>query len=343
MKKTVAIALSGGVDSLAAAHLLKQQGNDLFGIHFTTGYETEGTPLEKIESQLDIPIKCIELGEIFEKKVVNYFIDAYLTGLTPNPCMICNRSIKFGALHDAATGSGATAIATGHYVRYENNRLLKGTDRKKEQSYFLAMVGHDRLANTLFPLGNMTKKEVVQVAQANRLVPLEKKESQDICFIKKRSVSDFIAFKTGASFTPGKIVTPKGQIIGSHNGLHGFTIGQRRGINCPGPEPYYVKAIDLKRNRLIVGLKSDLLQRTLVVKDINWLIPPPSARIQVETKIRYSHTPAGSLLIPESNHVKIIFNTPQNAVTPGQCAVFYRNDQVLGAGIIQQETFETDA
>ncbi len=334
MKKKIAIALSGGVDSLVAAHLLKNQGHDLFGIHFKNGYEKEDAKLEKIECQLNIPVRTVQLKDVFEKKVVQYFIATYLKGMTPNPCLMCNRVIKFGALYEAASGLGASLMATGHYVR---NNLFKGIDGAKEQSYFLSMVKPEKLTNIIFPLGNMTKKEVLLLAEKNSLTPLEKKESQDICFIKSRSVSDFIISKTGISFKPGDIITPDGEKIGVHHGLHRFTIGQRRGINCPGHEPYYVKAIDMKNNRLVVGLRQELMQKNLIAKDINWLMPPPEAPVKVQTKIRYSHPPSDSILIPESNQVQIIFDEPQYAVTPGQAAVFYKKDQVMGAGIIQQD------
>ncbi|SLM27731.1 tRNA-specific 2-thiouridylase mnmA (fragment) [Desulfamplus magnetovallimortis] len=260
-------------------------------------------------------------------------------------------------MYDAAVKLGADTIATGHYIRTErddeeNPVLLKGLDSLKEQSYFLSMLSHRQLKNTLFPLGEYTKQEVIEIASENHLVPLEKKESQDICFIHDSTFAEFIVSKTGMKFTPGDIVTTDNKVVGRHRGLHCYTIGQRRGLNCPGPEPYYVKSIDMINNRLIVGFRKELYSDTLNVRNVNWLSPCTEFSwdkpMKVMTKIRYSHTDAPSTLFPSSestaetlnkttcpNHIKIIFDSPQFAVTPGQGAVFYKEDKVIGAGIIQ--------
>ena len=343
MKKTIAIALSGGVDSLAAAFLLKQQTrHELFGIHFTTGYEPHPADIPALSRQLDLEIFTVDLSDPFTTHVVNYFMDAYLSGQTPNPCIACNRTIKFGALAEAAVQRGATHIATGHYARilFDNKGtscLYRGKDRIKEQSYFLAMLKTDQLKNILFPLGEMTKQEVTTLARDNHLTPPEKKESQDICFIKEPSFAQFITSHTDTrDFRPGPIVTPEGTTVGQHKGLHCYTVGQRRGLNCPGPAPYYVKEIDMKNNHLVVGFKQDLLQKDFFVNQVNWLLPTPLEEpMTVETQIRYSHQGESTQLTPVNNGIVVEFNRPQYAVTPGQCAVFYIKDRVIGAGIIQ--------
>jgi tRNA-specific 2-thiouridylase len=343
VKKTIAIAVSGGVDSLVSAFLLKQQRHaELFGIHFTTGYESHAVDIPALSQQLGLEIITVDLSEQFTRHVVNYFTATYLSGQTPNPCIMCNQTIKFGALVEAAVQRGATHIATGHYTRIKPDEqgapaLYKGMDRIKEQSYFLAMLTSRQLKNAIFPLGEMTKQEVVAVAHANHLSPPEKKESQDICFIKEPSFAGFIAShtKTGV-FKPGPIVTPAGDIVGQHKGLHCYTVGQRRGLNCPGPAPYYVKEIDMENNHLVVGFKEDLLESHFVVNQVNWLLSTPLEKpMTVEAKIRYSHKGESAQLTPCNNGITVEFNRPQNAVTPGQGAVFYLKDRVIGAGIIQ--------
>ncbi len=393
----VAVAVSGGVDSMVSAWLLKKSHPDLFGIHFTTGYERQpmniAMNIEHLEKQLNIPVHRVDFRDVFEKHVVQYFIQTYCSGKTPNPCLICNQKVKFGALYDAAVHLGADTLATGHYAKIIRGEtggaagagnsltgtpiLLKGKDSVKDQSYFLSMLSCEQLRHAIFPLADFTKQEVIQLAREKGLVPSEKKESQDICFIHESSFADFIVSKTGMTFTPGDIVTPDNTVIGTHRGLHCYTIGQRRGLNCPGPAPYYVKKIDVKTNRLVVAFKEELFEQEMYVENLNWfcsdieclkdpvtpaLSPSTStiatapltasttstatpatalvtASVNLTTKIRYSHSGAFSTLMPSpefpgSDRVKIIFETPQLAVTPGQGAVFYDGDQVVGAGII---------
>ncbi|MGD9732186.1 MAG: tRNA 2-thiouridine(34) synthase MnmA [Desulfamplus sp.] len=413
MKKRLAVALSGGVDSLVAAFLLKREYPDLFGIHFTNGYEPSSQDYQDINrqnintiaEQLGVPVYCVDLKDEFEKDVVSYFIETYQKGKTPNPCIICNKTVKFGALYQAAKNLGADFLATGHYARLEHrssfslnrdralNRdfsssnidcgdtltvLLKGTDNLKEQSYFLAMLSPEQLQHAVFPLGDLTKQEVLSIAVKNNLVPIHKKESQDICFIRENSFADFIASKCTPSiksekqtlikspFAEGDIVTTDNKIVGRHKGLYCYTVGQRRGLNCPGPAPYYVKKIDMENNRLVIGFKEEMFAKECNIININWLSDKAAADIlksplRAVTKIRYSHSGAASTLSFEhtnkeehtdkkydqdqeegsinqyfnnSNRLKVIFDEPQLAVTPGQCAVFYDGDQVLGAGFI---------
>ena len=365
MKQITAIALSGGIDSLTAAYLLKQEGHHVIGIHFITGFETKDShhhpsksskksypasfsagqnshslEIANIGTQLDIAVNIIDISTDFKLKIVDYFTHTYLSGKTPNPCLVCNPSIKFGVLLTYALKLGASRLATGHYANISEDgmgrfHLLRGVDRKKDQSYFLSFLTQKQLAHACFPLGKMVKSNVKKLAKEKGLYPAVKKESQDICLIKDNRYQDFILQQPGFEAKPGNIVDMEGNILGRHNGLHLFTIGQRRGINCPALQPYYVVRIDIKQNRLIVGLKKDLLSSNCKVSGINWIVEKPSSPLDVNTRVRYRHKAVGSRLIPDGDtSATIIFNTPQSAVTPGQGAVFYKDDEVIGGGWI---------
>ena len=362
-RSTIAVALSGGIDSLYTAWRLKKEGHNLIGIHFVTGYEisrikSDDAPCEQLTlhsdtgkpaipamnhmaSQLEIPIHIIDIREIFQKKVVVPFIDAYKSGQTPNPCQLCNPTIKFGLLLEVAQSLGAKTLATGHYVRTKKDEagrlhILKGSDPTKDQSYFLAMVPPENLARAIFPLGEMAKEEVKKEAFKAGLSSFAKGESQDICFIQGGDYKEFLLGQKGFSMTPGPITLEDGTEVGKHQGLHGFTIGQRRGINCPGPYPYYVLALRPDENRLVVGKKESLLKTSCRVRDLNWIQPPESLTFQTTCKIRYSHKGASATLTwdPETQNGQITFESPQSAVTPGQGAVFYADDEVIGGGWI---------
>lgn len=342
----VAVALSGGIDSLVSGFLLKQTYKNIFGLHFTTGYEKQCIDHTMLEKQLGFPVFNIDLSEVFEQKVVQYFINTYLDGKTPNPCIICNKEIKFGALLEQASQMGADILATGHYAAVVNSicfpdrpistpYLEKGNDPLKDQSYFLSLLSADQLKHIFFPLAGMTKEQVRQTAQSNSIMPLFPSESQDICFIHDNNFSDFILKKQNHSPEPGKIKDLSGKTVGRHEGLHKYTIGQRRGLNCPASEPYYVKNIDIKSNVLTVCFKKDLSCKDFSVDQINWNYPDPPPIDEMITKIRYSHKGASSTLTIDGCMGTIVFDTPQNSVTPGQAAVFYKKKRVLGAGIIQ--------
>ncbi|MDZ7830443.1 MAG: tRNA 2-thiouridine(34) synthase MnmA [Desulfobacterales bacterium] len=358
MKPTTAVALSGGIDSLVAAHLLKTSGHEIFGLHFVTGYDPlapepslEWTdsklvripsehPLSVVKDQLNTEIWAVDCREVFKEKVIDYFIHSYMTGKTPNPCMACNAAIKFGGLLETARHLGASHLATGHYAIVEKSKqnvfqLKKGRDPAKEQSYFLAMLTQDQLAHALFPVGRMTKAQVGNLAQANGLTPVSGNESQDICFIKNMHYSRFLAEQAGLNQTAGAITDLHGRRLGTHHGLHRYTIGQRRGINCPGPEPYYVVRLDVRNNRLIVGTKKDLYQSACKIHPINWLSEVPENSLPVMTKLRYRHEAAESKIFPAGkNSAEIRFTNAQPAVTPGQAAVCYYGDQVVAGGWI---------
>jgi len=365
MKQLTAIALSGGIDSLVAAYLLREQGHNVIGIHFITGYEAQTHDNDKnrvfsntdssistttkedachiisnLADRLGIEVKLLDLSIEFKNKVVDYFLRTYQAGQTPNPCMVCNRSIKFGTVFDFAHKLGASTLATGHYAEISRDNegrfhLVKGVDPNKEQSYFLALMSQKQLAHTLFPLGNMTKSEVIKFAQKNGLEPVKKGESQDICFIRNKDYGEFLALQEGFEPKPGRIVDVNGNLLGHHRGLHLFTIGQRRGINCPSSEPYYVVSMDPAQNLLTVGLKKDLLSFECRVKNINWINQKPNSPIKVHTRVRYRHKAAASKLFPVNGKTAMVrFEKPQSAITPGQCAVFYQDEEVLGGGWI---------
>lgn len=344
MKKLTAVSLSGGVDSLVAAYLLKNEGHYLIGLHFTTGYGTDQTTINinKIAKQLDIPIKIIDCAAEFKSKVVDYFTKTYLSGKTPNPCMVCNRLIKFGLILSCARKMGASMLATGHYARITEDtqgrfHLIKGVDKIKDQSYFLARLTQEQLSAAMFPLGKFTKSEIKNIAKKQGLKAITQNESQDICFIKGKTYGQFLTARSGYKPTPGLIEDVSGNTIGEHNGLHFFTIGQRRGINCPASEPYYVVEIDPGQNRLIVGFKEELLSPGLKTVKINWIIHPPDNKISVSTRIRGRQDPEPSKLYPIDNETALIrFEKPQSAVTPGQGAVFYKGSEVLGGGWIEK-------
>jgi tRNA-specific 2-thiouridylase len=353
MKPTTAVAISGGVDSMMTAYLLKQQGHRVSGIHFITGFEaasaSSGDPetekkhnILKIAEQLGIPVEIVDIRNEFQQKIVGYFCRTYQSGQTPNPCMHCNPTIKFGTILARAQKMGAQKLATGHYARIKRDasghcHLLKGLDPKKDQSYFLARLTRQQLAAACFPLGAMKKSEIKQLAAQKGLQPVTRSESQDVCFIKNEGYAEFLTRQTGFDPQPGLIETVSGQVIGEHRGLHLFTIGQRRGINCPAAEPYYVVRLDAERNCLVVGSKNDLLTAACWVIDINWINEEPVAPMQIRTRVRYRSEEVPSTLIPQDNHTALVhFKMPQSAVTPGQGAVFYRGDEVIGGGWIER-------
>jgi tRNA-specific 2-thiouridylase len=283
----------------------------------------------------------LDIRSEFKSSVVDYFARTYRSGLTPNPCMICNSIIKFGHVLSASRKLGATHIATGHYariVRDEAGRfhLMRGRDPNKEQSYFLAMLSQEQMARILFPLAMATKSEVRNVAREEGLADLVKTESQDVCFIKEGGYGQFLNRQGMIRSRPGDIVDMSGRKIGEHSGLHLFTVGQRRGIDCPSAEPYYVVHIDATTNRLVVGRKKDLLTTECRVDGTHWIVSAPTSPISVHTRVRYRHTASPSTVYPTDTRSAVIrFKRPEAVVTPGQCAVFYHEEEVLGGGWIR--------
>ena len=336
--KKVAILFSGGVDSLVATHLLKNRGFDVEAFYFSTGYEEKGiaSKISKITSSIKINLTIVDVTKEFKQKVVNYFIKEYLSGRTPNPCLICNSSIKFNFLLEFVKKRGFEFLATGHYASLKNSNLFKALDKKKDQSYFLGFVKKENLKNVIFPLADMTKEEVLDYAKINSLEPVFSKESQDICFIKEKSYKDFL--KTKKIFSKeGNIKTIQGEIIGKHKGLVNYTIGQRKNLNCPAKAPYYVTKIDTKNNELILGFREDIFKKECTIKNLNLfdknLLSQKQAKLK--TKLRYRNKEATSFVFFKEESAKIEFEKEQFAITPGQGAVFYDGDRVVGAGIIE--------
>ena len=318
----------------------------MFCLHFLTGYEkpaesgSEG--ITALGRQLDLPVVVIDLRAPFKAMVVDYFTAAYRNGETPNPCLVCNPAIKFGALLDEARRLGASCLATGHYARVEQGkagryRLRRGVDESKDQSYFLSRLTQDQLARACFPLGTLTKAKVKALAAEKGLQPLNVQESQDVCFVRETGYADFLIQTTGLCPQPGDIVDTAGHRVGTHSGLHQYTVGQRRGINCPASQAYYVVRIDTVHNRLVVGFKDELVADGCRITAVNWIAGVPDGPIQADTRIRYRHTAVPSTVSPVGHDGAVVrFDQPQDAVTPGQGAVFYLGDEVLGGGWIER-------
>lgn len=345
MKPVIAVALSGGIDSLVAAALLIQKGFSVVGIHFVTGFESTHSPspqevATQLKTRLGIDVYVLDVVLPFRKIVVDYFVQTYFSGKTPNPCLVCNPLIKFGMVLEYAESLGAACLATGHYAQITAAggvfHLIKGVDPVKDQSYFLSRMTQRQLSHACFPLGGMVKSDVVQLARDLDIQPVQTGESQDICFIKGRTYGDFLMEQKEFESPAGQVMTVDGKVIGRHPGLHLFTIGQRRGINCPAAEPYYVVRIDRQSNTLVVGFKSDLMVSSCRVEDINWIVGPPEFPARVLTRVRYRSPAVGSTVFPvDAAGIKVVFDTPQPSVTPGQGAVFYmENGEVAGGGWI---------
>ncbi|MFP4475103.1 MAG: tRNA 2-thiouridine(34) synthase MnmA [Desulfatibacillaceae bacterium] len=343
MPPVIAIAMSGGVDSLVAAAMLKEAGHQVFGLHFTTGHEPVGADEEALSGAAEaigVPLHRLDLSDRFEAMVVRLFTEAYLSGRTPNPCMACNPAIKFGDLLSHARQLGAERLATGHYARVMPGgdggvRLLKGSDPTRDQSYFLAFLDQARLTAALFPLGERTKDEVRKQARERGLDRFTRPESRETCFMADGRLADFLRDHAGVTPRPGPIVDTRGKQVGEHAGVHAFTIGQRRGLNCPSTEPWYVVRILPGENTLVVGRENDLYSRSAELVGVQWIRGDLRGRMETRVRIRYRHQEARATVEPLPDHrAGVVFDNPQKAVTPGQGAVFYDGDEVLGAGWI---------
>ncbi len=340
--RKVVVAMSGGIDSSVAAALLKRQGFKVTGMFMrlveTPRFFDGERTAKKVANSLNIPLLVINLKKEFKKRIINEFLKEYKSGRTPNPCVICNREIKFKFLLKERIAKKADFIATGHYARLQKKKLLKGKDKEKDQSYFLWQLNQGQLRHTLFPLENYTKKQVKNLAQKYRLPTFKVPESQEICFIRT-TTGDFL--KKYLKTKKGRIIDTQGKTIGKHSGLPFYTIGQRKGIGMPGG-PYYVLKKDLKDNLLVVTKnEKDLLSKELTAKMVNWISGnKPKFPLKIEAKIRYRHKAAPATIKEhktrqkEQKKYKVIFNKPQRAITPGQSVVFYAGEELLGGGII---------
>jgi tRNA-specific 2-thiouridylase len=352
MQKVV-IALSGGVDSSVAAALLVDQGYDVVGVTMRlwseAGCEHENrccTPETRLQAQqlaekLNIPFYILDAADIFREQVVQAFLDGYVNGDTPNPCIFCNQRIKWGFLLDFAHSLGADFIATGHYVRIVQNaqgifELWKGVDESKDQSYFLSLLTQQQLAHTIFPLAEMHKTQVRALARQRQLPAADQSESQDLCFLSGGDYRAFLRKYVPQVAQPGAVVNHDGRVLGEHQGLAFYTIGQRKGLPAAG-RPLYVLYKNLENNTLLVGYEEELGQQTLHAEEINWIAgEPPLRPLQAQVKIRYRAVPAPALVTPQPNGGALVaFEKPLRDITPGQMAVFYAGSQVLGGGLIR--------
>ncbi|AAM73075.1 MAG TPA: tRNA 2-thiouridine(34) synthase MnmA [Chlorobaculum sp.] len=346
----VIIGLSGGVDSAVAACLLIKQGYHVTGLNIRVLDTPEDTPTLAPSAmrisdseEFDFPVFTLNLSAKFARDVVGYFHDDYLAGRTPNPCMVCNKAIKWFGLFEAMRLLRADLVATGHYARTELRdavtRLLKGVDPEKDQSYFLWMLTQAELAKTLFPLGGYTKAEVRELARSFGVHAAEKKESQEICFVPH---DDYCAYLANAipgleaRVAGGEIVDQAGKVIGHHRGYPFYTIGQRRGLGVSTGEPVYVTEIDAEHNRIHVGSKADLECRSLIASGMNWIgIATPDKSFEAEARIRYRDRQSACMIEPmDDNRAWVSFREPKQGVACGQAVVFYDGDEVLGGGII---------
>lgn len=351
---TVVVAMSGGVDSSVAAALLKQQGYNVIGMMLRLwsepGSEMDNrccTPdsmalARRMAARLGIPYYAVDARQYFHDTVVRAFIDGYAQGTTPNPCLRCNRHVRWEFLLQHALNLGASFMATGHYARLDRSdpssiKLLRARDSGKDQSYVLHVLRQHQLQRALFPIGELTKPEVRQLARDFNLPVAERADSQDLCFLGNGDYRQFLLRNAPQIENPGPILNRAGKVLGQHQGLAFYTIGQRKGLGIASPQPLYVIEKDLQRNALIVGQKDELGGRELLAADVNWISgSSPQAPFRAQVKIRYKAQLAAATVTPlENQQARVIFDEPLRDITPGQAAVFYQDDLCLGGGIIQ--------
>jgi tRNA-uridine 2-sulfurtransferase len=345
----IAVAMSGGVDSAVVAALLKREGHEVIGVTMrlyapSSHRQDAVADARKVSEKLGIPHHVIDLQDVFKRTIIDDFCREYRLGRTPNPCVLCNPIIKLGALWERAKGLGADFLATGHYARIEKDKkgkylLKKGKDKRKDQSYFLGRLTQEQLKHTLFPLGDLTKAKVRQIAQETALPAASRPESQEICFVMDNNHAQFLKDRLPGEIKPGPILDQGGRVVGRHEGIMFYTVGQRKGLRVTAAGPLYVTAIDAAQNAIIVGAKEQTYAGELVADNLNWIVGSrPEKPIKVRARIRYRHPEAEATVRPlGESKVQVKFGTPQMAITPGQAVVFYDGDSVLGGGrIIKQ-------
>lgn len=348
--RQIGVAMSGGVDSSVAALLLKEQGFAVFGLTAKTWPEgsrccsdEDVRSARRVCDALAIPHYVVDLSDPFERHVVAYFEEEYLAGRTPSPCARCNRHIKFGELLQHAVGMGAESMATGHYARVDKTvggryRLLKGVDPAKDQTYFLFDLSQEQLSRSLFPVGAMSKVDVMAHARRAGLPVQDRPESQDLCFVAEGEHAALIEKRSPGRIVPGEIRDSEGHVLGRHGGIHRFTIGQRRGLGVAAGEPRYVAALDPATASVVLGPREDLMHRTALVSGVRWTSGRvPNGPERVEAKVRYRQAAAPAVVTPTgADTAELRFEEPQFAITPGQIAAFYAGDELLGGGWIEK-------
>jgi tRNA-uridine 2-sulfurtransferase len=348
--------MSGGVDSSVAAALLADQGHDVIGVSMQLYDQSDGESgfgsccsiddlhdARRVAAAINVPHYILNFERHFEDQVVSNFVREYASGRTPLPCARCNSDLKFAALAERARAFGADAVATGHYARVERDgagqhRLRRGLDATKDQSYFLFSLTQAQLAQALFPVGDRAKDDVRAYARARGLPVADKPDSQEICFIPDHDYASFISKRTAQPPRGGAIVDTSGRTVGSHSGIHRFTVGQRKGLGLARSSgtPMYVVALHAAEQQVVVGPKSALERATLTASGVNWIAGEPSGAVRAAAQIRHRHQPAAATVQAlEGARAEVVFDAPQIAVTPGQAVVFYDGDVVLGGGWIE--------
>jgi tRNA-specific 2-thiouridylase len=347
----VVVAMSGGVDSSVAAALLKQEGYDVIGatmqiLPSNMNEPHTETDARKVADKLGIPHYVMDLRDIFARQVISDFCEEYRRGRTPNPCIRCNQYIKFGALLERAREIGADFIATGHHARIHLDEangtylLKKGIDPQKDQSYFLCQLTQEQLSHILFPIGNFTKDRVREIASELRLPVGARPESQEICFIPHDDYPQFLKDYIPHAAKPGPIIDERGNILGKHQGIMSYTIGQRQGLGISAVEPLYVTAIAPDRNAVVVGTREQTYGNELIASNLNWIaIARPEQTFKLKARVRYRHPEAEATVTPlEGDRLYVKFTEPQMAIAPGQAIAFYDGDTVVGGGIINSRS-----
>ncbi len=354
MGKKVMIGMSGGVDSSVAALVLKEQGYEVVGVTFklwddvSSGEDSKCCSLDDVNdarlvcNKLDIPHYVFNYKEVFQEKVIDYFIDQYEKGHTPNPCIACNRYIKFDIFLERAKQMGFDYISTGHYAVVEKDEetgrynLVKGAFDKKDQSYVLYTLTQEQLEHLLLPLGNMEKEEVRAIAKKEDLIVASKPDSQDICFIPSGDYKSFLEKATGKKAPKGNFMDLEGNVLGKHTGIWNYTIGQRKGLGITFGKPMFVADIIPENNTVVLSEEDGIFKDYLIANDLNLIsVEKITQPVQVEAKIRYAHKKAPATLYPHGEDgVKVVFDSPQRAITKGQAVVFYQGDKVFGGGTI---------
>lgn len=335
--------MSGGVDSTACALILQEQ-YEVKGFFMRLAqpdFDEQLGRVSKVADSLGVELEVIDLRAEFDKAVLEYFSGNYFKGLTPNPCVICNKEIKFGLFLDAILDKGMDRMATGHYARIVKEgkfySLHTGLDPYKDQSYFLSRLNQHQLGSILFPLGDKTKEDIYSFVEEHGFTHFRGQESQDVCFLEKNEINSFLDARKPESLTDGPIVHTDGKVLGKHHGLYNYTIGQRKGLGISHPTPLYVVGIDAANNSVLVGDNEQLFNRTIQVRDLHWLRgTPPDSSCDYTVRIRYSHRGSTARLdLHKEKKGTFVFHEPQRAITPGQFAVVYKDSELLGSGIIE--------